>query len=166
MATASSASSAADAQGREVVVGYWQDADVKTSWPLGAGRRAAWNDCAGQNRPVRRQHAGSRRHRRRQGRGADPIRLSVNGYGVGDLVQHVSEVLRRRRWTELSASTTGTYAVAADVAPGGRTRGLRYAARIELGLRAFLDSGGFRAFTDHFEDLHVSRSCRGWPCRG
>jgi len=31
---------------------------------------------------------------------------------------------------------------------------LREAARIELGLRFFLGNGGFKAFTDTFEDLH------------
>ena len=33
-------------------------------------------------------------------------------------------------------------------------RGSCAAARTELGLRAFLDHGGFKAFTDTFEDLH------------
>ena len=35
-----------------------------------------------------------------------------------------------------------------------------------IGAAAFLDSGGFHAFTDTFEDLHVSHSCPGWPCSG
>ena len=34
-----------------------------------------------------------------------------------------------------------------------RRASLRYAARTELGLRAFLEAGGFQAFTDTFEDL-------------
>ena len=37
---------------------------------------------------------------------------------------------------------------------GGKRESLREAARIELGLRAFLENGGFKAFTDTFEDLH------------
>ena len=46
------------------------------------------------------------------------------------------------------------YAIAPALLPGGeRRQSLRYAARIELALRAFLDDGGFRAFTDSFEDL-------------
>ena len=35
-----------------------------------------------------------------------------------------------------------------------RPDSLKVAARIELGLRAFLTEGGFGAFTDTFEDLH------------
>jgi L-arabinose isomerase len=51
-----------------------------------------------------------------------------------------------------------TYADAYDVAPelragGDRHAELRTAARIEAGLRSFLDDGGFGAFTDTFEDL-------------
>jgi L-arabinose isomerase len=37
---------------------------------------------------------------------------------------------------------------------GPRRESLRDAARIEAGLRSFLDGGGFKAFTDTFEDLH------------
>lgn len=36
---------------------------------------------------------------------------------------------------------------------GPRHNALRDSARIELGLRGFLEAGGFRAFTDTFQDL-------------
>ena len=50
------------------------------------------------------------------------------------------------------------YDAAYDLVPelrsgGGRRDSLRDAARIEAGLRAFLDAGGFKGFTDTFEDL-------------
>jgi L-arabinose isomerase len=44
---------------------------------------------------------------------------------------------------------------------GDRHESLRYAARIELGLRAFLVRGGFRAFTSNFEDLAGLRQLPG-----
>jgi L-arabinose isomerase len=44
---------------------------------------------------------------------------------------------------------------------GPRHESLRYAARIELGLRDFLDSGGFHAFTTNFEDLGGLRQLPG-----
>ncbi len=44
---------------------------------------------------------------------------------------------------------------------GGRHESLRYAARIELGLRDFLGAGGFRAFTTNFEDLGTLRQLPG-----
>ncbi len=48
-----------------------------------------------------------------------------------------------------------SYAVQPDLRPGGsQCASLREAARIELGMRAFLEQGGFKAFTTTFEDLH------------
>lgn len=45
--------------------------------------------------------------------------------------------------------------MASSLRAGGERRpALRDAAKIELGLTAFLDDGGFKAFTDTFEDLH------------
>ena len=44
---------------------------------------------------------------------------------------------------------------------GERRESLRDAARIEAGLRAFLDEGGFGAFTDTFEDLHGLKQLPG-----
>ena len=47
------------------------------------------------------------------------------------------------------------YTVAKELRAGGTRRAaLKEAARIELGMRHFLDAGGFRAFTTCFEDLH------------
>ena len=71
--------------GRKTVVGHWRDpAVVDADRHLGARRvrLARGADAAG--RALRRQHAPGRRHRRRQGRGADPARL-------------LGERLRRRR---------------------------------------------------------------------
>jgi L-arabinose isomerase len=48
-----------------------------------------------------------------------------------------------------------TYTVGEPLRPNGSQRAsLREAARIELGMRAFLEKGGFKAFTTTFEDLH------------
>jgi L-arabinose isomerase len=47
-----------------------------------------------------------------------------------------------------------SYDVVLELSPGGERReSMRDAARIELGLRAFLEAGDFGAFTDTFEDL-------------
>ena len=49
-----------------------------------------------------------------------------------------------------------------ELGPGGARRGsLRYAARQELALRAFLGGGGFTAFTTSFEDLGGLRQLPG-----
>ncbi len=49
---------------------------------------------------------------------------------------------------------TASIVVAPDLGPAGARRAeLKEAARIEVGLRGFLEAGGFGAFTDTFEDL-------------
>ena len=61
----------------------------------------------------------------------------------------------------LATEYADTYRVADELLPGGeRHESLRYGARQELGLRAFLGEGGRRAFTTNFEDLGGSDSPR------
>ena len=79
--------------------------------------------------------------------------ISVNGYGVGELVDAVREVPD----SEVK-QLVGEYEQQYDVVPalreeGDRRESLRDAARIEAGLRTFLGAGSFDAFTDTFEDL-------------
>ncbi|MFI6482175.1 L-arabinose isomerase [Nonomuraea sp. NPDC050663] len=85
--------------------------------------------------------------------------VSVNTYGVNDLVEAVDGVLD----SEIDALVK-VYADQYRVAPellGDRRESLRYAARIEIGLRGFLESGGFKAFTTNFEDLGGLRQLPG-----
>ncbi|WBC16569.1 L-arabinose isomerase [Micromonospora sp. WMMA1998] len=87
--------------------------------------------------------------------------VSVNTYGVNDLVAAVDQVADAQV-DDLVKEYDDTYRVDADLRPGGaRHDSLRYAARQELGLRAFLDEGGFRAFTTNFEDLGGLRQLPG-----
>lgn len=79
---------------------------------------------------------------------------AVNGYGVGDLVAVVNAV-EPDAISRLVAEYEDVYDVADDLQRGGaRHESVRAAARIELGLRRFLEDGGFTAFTTTFEDLH------------
>jgi L-arabinose isomerase len=79
--------------------------------------------------------------------------VAVDGYGVGDLVAGVSRI-PDADVDALAAEYETLYAVAPALRRGAeRHDSLREAARIELGLRAFLEEGGFGAFTDTFEDL-------------
>src|SRR5690242_5853453 len=87
--------------------------------------------------------------------------VSVNTYGVNDLVAVVDEVADTDI-DALVAAYADTYRVAPELLPGGeRHESLRYGARIEQGLRAFLDDGGFEAFTTNFEDLGGLRQLPG-----
>jgi len=87
--------------------------------------------------------------------------VSVNTYGVNDLVAAVDSV-DDARVTGLAAEYEDAYLVAAELRrSGARHESLRYGARIELGLRDFLDAGGFGAFTTNFEDLGGLRQLPG-----
>jgi L-arabinose isomerase len=87
--------------------------------------------------------------------------VSVNTYGVNDLVALVDDVTDG----EVDALIE-QYADAYEVVPelaadGDRHDSLRYGARIEAGLRAFLHDGGFGAFTTNFQDLGGLRQLPG-----
>jgi L-arabinose isomerase len=79
---------------------------------------------------------------------------AVHGYGVGDLVAFVNDA-SDADVDDLCAAYDADYAMADELKPDGpRRQSLRDAARIELGLRAFLADVGADAFTDTFENLH------------
>jgi L-arabinose isomerase len=87
--------------------------------------------------------------------------FSVNTWGVNDLVAAVDAVPEQEA-AALAAEYDQAYDVVPELGPGGARRGsLRYAARQELGLRAFLDESGFTAFTTNFEDLGGLRQLPG-----
>ena len=68
-----------------------------------------------------------------------------------------------RRWSEGSGREGEKFLDASmELRRGGeRHESLRYGARIELGLRSFLEAGGFTAFTTSFEDLGGLRQLPG-----
>ncbi|MEH0573319.1 MULTISPECIES: L-arabinose isomerase [Streptomyces] len=87
--------------------------------------------------------------------------FSVNTYGVNDLVAVVDDV-QDKDTAQLAAEYVESYDVVPALRPGGiRHDSLLYAARLELGLRAFLTEGGFTAFTTNFEDLGGLRQLPG-----
>jgi L-arabinose isomerase len=147
---------------RKIVVGHWQDPEVQER--LGAWMRVAraWQDLQG----ARFARFGDNMRRVAVTEGdkvSAEIRFgySVDGYGVGDLVSEVRGVAEAGV-TRLCAEYADRYTVARDLRRGGaRHDSLREAARIELGLRAFLEKGNFKGFTTTFEDLHGLRQLPG-----
>jgi L-arabinose isomerase len=69
---------------------------------------------------------------------------------VGDLVKEVNEV-SESDLNDLVKRYGEEYNVSASAAD---TSSMKEAARIELGMRSFLEKGNFKAFTTSFEDLH------------
>ena len=147
---------------RKVVVGHWSDTEVQDR--VGAWMRAAraWHDWQGA----------------KFARFGDNMRyvavtdgdkvaaeakfgFSVNGYGVGDLVQHV-KAASDKAVAALCAEYQESYKLAPALRKGGeRHDALRDGARIELGLRSFLEEGNFKGFTTTFEDLHGLKQLPG-----
>ena len=73
---------------------------------------------------------------------------AVNGFGVGDLV----EVVDSMQESDVNALLEQYYQL--YEVPDQENPSLKEAARIELGLKSFLEQGGFKAFTTTFENLH------------
>lgn len=140
---------------RKVVVGYWEDAEVQAR--IAAWMRAAkgWQDWQG----ARFARFGDNMRYVAVTEGdkvAAEMRFgyAVNGYGIGDLVEKVDGV-SDGQIDELVAKYEELYNVQDALIKGGdRHESLRYEARIEIGLRTFLEEGGFKGFTDSFEVLH------------
>ncbi len=85
----------------------------------------------------------------------------VNGYGVGDVVKFIDQVTDKDV-DRLIQEYDDSYTLVANVRNGGsHHQSLRDAAKIEIGMRAFLTDGGFTAFTDTFEDLHGMKQLPG-----
>jgi L-arabinose isomerase len=86
---------------------------------------------------------------------------SIDTYGVNDLVDVVRKV-RSAEVDKLVREYEHSYRVAPELLPGGdRHVSLRHGAEIEIGLRTFLQDGGFHAFTTNFEDLGGLRQLPG-----
>ena len=148
--------------GRKVVVGHWTDPVVQAQ--LGAWVRVAhaWNDLQGAK--FARFGDNMRGVGVTEGdKVAAEIRfgVAVNGYGVGDLAQQV-EAVSEGDVDALVEEYETLYEVTDELHTGGeRHDALRDGARIELGLRAFLEEGGFKGFTTTFEDLHGLKQLPG-----
>jgi L-arabinose isomerase len=140
---------------RKIVVGFWQDTTVHTEVGTWIRAACAWHDA--QRLKVARFGDNMRNVAVTEGDKLEAeIKLcySVNGYGVGDLIQRVQQVTDGEI-EKLTTEYDQVYSVAEPLRAGGNQRqAMREAARIELGLRYFLEETGSNAFTDTFEDLH------------
>jgi L-arabinose isomerase len=134
---------------RKVVVGHWQDEEVHDR--VGAWMRAACGWAETRRLRVARFGDNMREVAVTEGNKVSAQRqlgYSVNGYGVGDLVCEIRKVAE----PEVDALVR-QYREQYDLRTSDE-ESLREQARIEAGLRSFLQKGAFGAFTTTFEDLH------------
>jgi len=136
---------------RKVVVGHWQDKEVLSA--IGVWSRAAMAALDARSLKVARFGDNMRDVAVTEGNKVSAqlqLEYQVHGYGVGDLADAVSKV-SDKQIDALIKEYCDEYNAPAKVlsAPA-----IREAARIEAGMRNFLEKGGFKAFTTTFEDLH------------
>ena len=87
--------------------------------------------------------------------------VQVNTWGVNDLADAVAQA-SDADIDALVQVYLAEYDVADELLPGAeRHQSLRDGAAIELGLRSFLEAGGFGAFTTSFEDLGALQQLPG-----
>ncbi|GAA4441044.1 L-arabinose isomerase [Pontibacter saemangeumensis] len=140
---------------RKVVVGHWQETEVLQQ--LGDWARVAcgWHDWQGAK--FARFGDNMRFVAVTDGDKVEAemkLGFSVNTYGIGDLVQVINQV-SDGEVDRLTQEYEERYAVVEALRKGGNQyNALRDAAKIELGLRTFLEEGNFKGFSDTFEDLH------------
>jgi L-arabinose isomerase len=140
---------------RKVVVGHWQDHETIAKIATWTRAAAGWNDWQGAK--FVRFGDNMRQVAVTDGDKVEAeikFGYSVNTYGIGDLVQVINQVTEAEI-DVLVATYESSYNLMPSLQKGGlQHASLREAAKIEIGMKAFLVAGNFKGFTDTFEDLH------------
>jgi L-arabinose isomerase len=140
---------------RKVVTGHWQDPETLDQLNAWTRAAAGWHDWQGAK--FARFGDNMRYVAVTEGDKVEAelkFGYSVNTYGIGDLVQTINNITDKSV-DGLLKEYEDSYTLADSLRKGkDQHSSLRDAARIELGLRAFLENGNFKGFTDTFEDLH------------
>ncbi len=139
---------------RKIVVGHWQEEGVQKKLGVWSRVVLGWDEL--QHLKVARIGDNMREVAVTEGDKVEAqIRFgfSVNGFDSSDVVEQINKV-SESDLNNLLEVYESSYNLTPSLLKGGAQRhSLVDAARIELGLRAFLEEGGFKAFTDTFENL-------------
>ena len=149
---------------RKVVVGHWQNEKVVNQTGVWVRAAAGWHDWQGAKfvrfgdnmRYVAVTDGDKVEAEMKFG-------YSVNTHGIGDLVKVINET-SDADIDGLVKEYQEKYNVVKSLISGGdKHASLREAAKIEIGLRNFLEAGNYKGFTDTFEDLHGMVQLPGLP---
>ncbi|PSR55759.1 L-arabinose isomerase [Adhaeribacter arboris] len=140
---------------RKVVVGHWQDPEVLDQISGWSRAAAGWYDWQGakfvrfgDNMRYVAVTEGDKVEAEMQ------FGFSVNTHGIGDLVKVINEV-SDSAIEQLIQEYEESYTLTEALRKGGtQYTSLWEAAKIEIGLRTFLEEGNYKGFSDTFEDLH------------
>ncbi len=140
---------------RKVVVGHFEDEEVQKSVGIWARAAAGWFDWQGakfvrfgDNMRFVAVTDGDKVEAELK------FGYAVNTYGIGDLVEIINQTTDAQI-DQLIEEYHAAYTLAESLQKGGpQFISLKEAAKIEIGLRTFLQQGNYKGFTDTFEDLH------------
>lgn len=149
---------------RKVIVGHWQDPEVIDRLSVWGRVAAAWYSMQGAK--VVRFGDNMRQVAVTEGDKVEAEMVfgySVNTHGIGDLVKVINETTDADI-DKLIQEYEDSYNIVPALRKGGESySSLREAAKIEIGMRNFLQDGNFVAYTDTFEDLHGMVQLPGIP---
>jgi len=147
---------------RKIIAGHWKDQGVRTRIARWMQSAAAYTES--QSLKVARFGDNMRYVAVTEGDKVESdIRFgwTINTYPAGDLAERVNDV-SSTQVNELMDEYIELY----DFTTNGKVEGaerdaIREQARIELGLKAFLQEGGYSAFVSSFQDLHGLKQLPG-----
>lgn len=145
---------------RKVIVGHWKDKEIVEKLDIWMRAACAWNDWQGMK--VARFGDNMREVAVTEGDKVEAQKkfgYSVNGFGVGDLVAAI-EKTKPAQVDDMMEQYKKAYKMSLSKE---QLEGVRVSAKIEVGMRNFLEQGGFKAFTTTFEDLHGLLQLPGLP---
>lgn len=149
---------------RKVVTGHYADPAVQDQINVWARAASAWYDWQGAK--FVRFGDNMRQVAVTEGDKVEAqikFGYEVNTHGVGDLVA-VINAIPEADVNALVQTYLSEYNVQSSLLPGGEQhQSLIEAARIEAGLRKFLTEGGYKGYTNSFEDLHGMVQLPGIP---
>ena len=139
---------------RKVIVGHWKDENVRKKLAIWMRVACAWQDAQGGK--IARLGDNMREVAVTEGDKVEAqmkLGYSVNGYGLGDLVGFMDSV-NDAEIDNLISEYQERYTIDPVLLKNGEKHSsLLDAAKIELGLRKFLEEGNFKGFTTTFENL-------------
>ncbi len=147
---------------RKVVVGHWEEKAVRQQIDTWARAASGWHDLQGAK--FARFGDNMRNVAVTDGDKVEAeikLGFSVNTFAIGDLVKVIDSISDKAVDT-LVSEYESSYHMADNLLQGGDKRqSLLDAARIELGLKSFLEEGNFKGFSDTFEDLYGMKQLPG-----
>ncbi|KGA98503.1 arabinose isomerase [Alkalihalobacillus alcalophilus ATCC 27647 = CGMCC 1.3604] len=147
---------------RKVIVGHWQDELIRDR--IASWMRTAVAVTDGLSLKIARFGDNMRNVAVTEG---DKIEAQIkfgwttNGYGIGDLTTYINDVTEAKV-NELFNEYHDLYEIDAKAFSSNDYRdSILYQAKVELGMKAFLQDGGYSAFTTNFETLHGMQQLPG-----